>query len=85
MTFIDLTCIKVTISFYWLISRISIVSNILVRIIKGHLISKGLSGFFNSPKKNEKKICPGSLGQKLTFSSSFLGELKTPKFSFEIN
>jgi hypothetical protein len=52
---------------------------------KGQLISKGLFVFFNSPKKRTKNFCPSRLGQKLTFSSSFLGELKTLKFPFEIN
>ena len=52
---------------------------------KGQLISKGLFGFFNSPKKRTTIFCPSRLGQKLTFSSSFLGELKTLKFPFEIN
>ena len=52
---------------------------------KSQLISKGLFSFFNSPKKRTKNYCPSRLGQKLTFSSSFLGELKTLKFPFEIN
>ena len=38
---------------------------------KGELISKGLFGFFNSPKKRTKFFCSNRLGQKLTFSSSF--------------
>ena len=37
----------------------------------GQLISKGIFGFFNSPKKRTKNLC--STRQKLTFSSSFLG------------
>ena len=53
--------------------------------IKGQLISKGLFVFFNSPKKRMKNFCPSRQGQKMTFSSSFLGELKTIKFPFEIN
>ena len=40
---------------------------------KGQLISKGLFGFFNSPKKRTKKFCPSRLGQKSKFSSSFFG------------
>ena len=52
---------------------------------KGQIISKGLLGFFNSPKKRTNFFCPSRVGQKLTFSSSFLGELKTIKFPFEIN
>ena len=56
---------------------------------KGQLISKGLFGFFNSPKKTNKKyFCPSRLAQKFIFSSSFFGRIeegKTLKFPFEIN
>jgi hypothetical protein len=34
------------------------------RMLKGQLISKGLFGFFNSPKKRTKNFCPSRLGQK---------------------
>ena len=54
-------------------------------LYEGQLISKRLFDFFNSPKKRTENFCPRRLGQKLTFSSSFLGELKTLKFPFEIN
>ena len=50
---------------------------------KGLLISKGLFGFFNSPKKRTKNICPSRLGQKLTFSSSFFGRIEDTKISFQ--
>ena len=30
--------------------------------IKGQLISKGLFGFFNSPKKQTKHFCPSAVG-----------------------
>ena len=50
--------------------------------IKGQLISKGNSGFFNSPKKQTKNFCHSRLGQKLTFSSSFLGRIEDTKISF---
>jgi hypothetical protein len=49
---------------------------------KGQLISKGLFGFFNSPKKRTKNFCPSRLGQKLTFSSSFFGRIEDTKSSF---
>ena len=49
---------------------------------KGQLISKGLFGFFNSPKKRPKNFCPSRLGQKLTFSSSFFGRIEDTKISF---
>ena len=52
---------------------------------KDQLISKGLFGFFNSPKERTKNFCPSRLGQQLTFQVRFLGELKTLKFPFEIN
>ena len=45
-------------------------------MIKGQLISKGLFGLFNSPKKQTKKFCLTRLGQKLTFSSSFFGKIE---------
>ena len=51
---------------------------------KGQLISKGHFVFFNSPKKRTKNFCSIRLGQKFEFSSSFLGELETPKRHFEI-
>ena len=50
--------------------------------VKGQLISKGLFGFFNSPKKRTKNFCPSRLGQKLTFSSSFFGRIEDTKSSF---
>jgi hypothetical protein len=34
---------------------------------KGQLISKGLFGVFNSPKKRTKNVCPSRLGQKFEF------------------
>ena len=49
---------------------------------KGHLISKGLCGFFNSPKKRTKNFCPSRLGRKLTFSSSFFGRIEDAKIFF---
>ena len=49
---------------------------------KGQLISKGLFGFFNSPKKRTKTFCPSRLGQKLTFSSSFLRRIGDTLISF---
>ena len=49
---------------------------------KGQFISKGLLGFFNSPKKRTKNFCPSRLGQKLTFSSSFSGRIEDTKISF---
>ena len=41
--------------------------------------------FFNSPKNRTKNFCPSRLGQKSKLSSSFLGELETPKRHFGIN
>ena len=52
---------------------------------KGQIMSKGHFGVFNSSKKRTKNFCPSRLGQEFKFSSSFLEELKTPKFPFEIN
>ena len=49
---------------------------------KGQLISKGLFGFFNSPKKRTKTFCPSRLGQKLTFSSLFSGRIEDTKIFF---
>ena len=49
---------------------------------KGQLILKGLYGFFSSPKKWTKNFCSSSLGQKLTFSSSFFGRIEDTKISF---
>ena len=49
---------------------------------KGQLISKGLFGFFNSPKKRTKNFCSSRLGQKLTFSSLFFGRIEDTKISF---
>ena len=49
---------------------------------KGKLISKGLFGFFNSPKKPTKNFCPSRLGQKLTFLSFFFGGIGDTKTSF---
>ena len=49
---------------------------------KGQLISKGLFGFFNSPKKRMKNICPSRLGQKLTFSSWLFGRIEDTKIFF---
>ena len=54
--------------------------------LKGQLISKGLFGFFNSPKKRTKNFCPSRLGLKIyIFKFIFFGELKALKFPFEIN
>ena len=43
---------------------------------KGQLISKGLFGFFNSPKKRTKNVCPSRLGQKFEFLSLFIGRIE---------
>ena len=53
---------------------------------KGQLISKGLFGIFNSPKKWTKIICLYYYGSssQIVFVC-FLGELKTTKRHFEIN
>ena len=51
-------------------------------VAKGHLISKRLFVFFNSPKKWTKNFCPSRLGQKLTFSSSIFGRIEDIKISF---
>ena len=58
---------------------------IVMWLAKGQLILKGLFGFFISSKKWTKNFCPSRLGHKLTFISSFWGELKTLNFFFEIN
>ena len=50
---------------------------------KGQIISKGLYGFSIHPKRM-KNFWPSRLGKKLTFSGSFLLELKTLEFPFEI-
>ena len=55
---------------------------LLFDLPKGQLISKGLFGFFNSPKKRTKNFCSSRLGQKLTFSSSFFGRIEDTKISF---
>ena len=39
---------------------------------KGQLISKGLFGFFNSPKRWTENLCSSRLGQKFTFSNFLL-------------
>ena len=49
---------------------------------KGQLISKGLFGFFNSPKRRTKNFCPSRLGQKLAFSSSFFERIEDTRISF---
>ena len=49
---------------------------------KGQLISKGLFCVFNSSKKRTKNLCPGRLGQKLKFSSSFFGRIEDTKKTF---
>ena len=49
---------------------------------KGQLISKELFSFFNSPNKETINFCPSRQGQKLTFSSSFLGRIEDIKTSF---
>ena len=46
----------------------------------GQLISKGIFGFFNSPKKRTKNL--GSSSQKLTFSSSFFERIEDINISF---
>ena len=51
---------------------------------KGQLILKGLSVFFNSPKKRTKIICSSGQGKNLSYQVRFLGELETPKGHFEI-
>ena len=53
--------------------------------IKGQLISKENFSVFNSPKNELENVnfCPSLLGQKCFIN--FLGELKKPKYSFEIN
>ena len=51
-------------------------------LTKGQLIWKELFGFFNSPKRPMKNFFPGSLGQKLTFSSSFFGIIEDTNISF---
>ena len=51
-------------------------------LVKGQLISKGLFGFFNYPKKQTKIFCPSRLGQKLTFSISFFGVIEATKIFF---
>ena len=49
---------------------------------KGQVISKGLFGFFNSPKERTKYSDPDRLGQKLTFSGSFFGRIEETNISF---
>ena len=49
---------------------------------KGQLISKGLFGVFNSPKKRTKNVCLSRLGQKFEFSNSFFGRIKDTKKTF---
>ena len=49
---------------------------------KGQLISKGLFGVFNSPKKRTKNVCPSRLGQNFEFSSSFFGRIEDTKKAF---
>mgnify|MGYP007022928736 CR=1 FL=1 len=49
---------------------------------KGQLISKGLFGVFNSPKKQTKNVCPSRLGQKFEFSSSFFGRIEGTEMAF---
>ena len=64
----------------WKISRRSEFS--LHWFSKGQLISKGILGFFNSPKKRTKNFCPSRLGKKLKFSSLFYGRIEDTKISF---
>ena len=52
--------------------------------LKGQLISKGLFGGYNSPKKRTKNVCPIRLGPKFEFSSSFFF-LRIEIWNFEIN
>ena len=49
---------------------------------KGQLISKGLFGVFNSPKKRTKNVCPSRLGQKFKLSSSFFGRIEGNEKAF---
>ena len=51
-------------------------------VAKGRLISKGLFGVFNSPKKRTKIVC--SSRQKFVLSSSSFGELMKLKRNFKI-
>ena len=48
----------------------------------GQLISKGLFGVFDYPKKRTKNVCPSRLGQKFEFSSSFFGRIENTKKAF---
>ena len=49
---------------------------------KGQLISKGLFGSFNIPKKRTQNVCPNRLGEKLTLPTSFFGRVEDTKISF---
>ena len=49
---------------------------------KGQLISEGLVCVFNSSEKRTKNFCPSRQGQKLKFSSSFLGRIEDTKMFF---
>ena len=53
---------------------------------KGHLISKGLFGILNSPKKQTKKFdFTTIIPQVNLFSFIFWEKLKTPKRHFKVN
>ena len=52
---------------------------------KGQLISKGLFGILNSPKKRMKEINFTTIPQVALFSFVFWEKLKTPERHFKIN
>ena len=59
---------------------------ICIMIAKGQLISKGLFGILNSPKKRTKKFdFTTMIPQVDLFSFVFWEKLKTPKRHFKIN
>ena len=49
---------------------------------KCRLISKGLFGLYNFPKKRVKNFCSSRLGPKLTFLSLFFGRIEDTDISF---
>jgi hypothetical protein len=62
------------------------VIELMPRISKGQLFSKGLFGILNSSKKRTKKIdLTTMIPQVDLFSFAFWKNLKTPKRLFEIN
>jgi hypothetical protein len=62
------------------------VFELMPRISKGQLFSKGLFGILNSSKKRTKKIdLTTMIPQVDLFSFAFWKNLKTPKRLFEIN